>query len=107
MTQAEALITAARTYLKSNHSYWATRYSKERTGNDYPYTYTDNDYNLFPRYNMLSAILDRVELLPGEEHLSQDALLQTILEHGRTASSLFTKDETNPIAVSAMQEERE
>lgn len=67
MTSVEALITAARRYCMDNYSYWADRYSKERTGEDFPvYSYSDQDYNLFPRYNALSAILAEVEMLVGK-----------------------------------------
>src|SRR5689334_19553222 len=66
MTDVEALITLARRYCQDNFSYWADKYSKERTGNYFPYTYTDKDYNLFPRYNVLSVILSSIETLVGK-----------------------------------------
>lgn len=106
MTDTEALITASRRYCLDNHSYWADRYSKERTGNDFPYTYTDNDYNLFPRYNVLSAILDKVETLVGQNHLDVGTCKEELKNIGLNANSLFTTGESNNIAVSAMQEER-
>jgi hypothetical protein len=106
MTHTEALITSARRYLKDNFSYWADRYSKERTGDDYPYTYTDNDYNLFPRYNLLSAILDKVETLVGQNDLNVEKCKQELKNIGLTANSSFTTDEQNDIAINAMQEER-
>jgi hypothetical protein len=106
MTLTEALITAARRYLQDNHSYWADRYSKERTGNDFPYTYTDNDYNLFPRYNILSAILDQVETLVGQNHLTFGGCKHELKNIGLTASSPFTTTEQTDIALNAMQEER-
>ncbi len=106
MTHTEALITSARRYLKDNFSYWADRYSKERTGDDFPYTYTDNDYNLFPRYNLLSAILDKVETLVGQNHLDVEKCKQELKNIGLTANSSFTTGEQNDIAINAMQEER-
>lgn len=72
MTSTEALITIARRYCMEHYHYWAVRYSKERTGQDYPaYSYSDNDYDLFPRYNILAAILGEIEILAfaGEELL--------------------------------------
>ena len=106
MTDPEALLTAARRYCQDNHSYWADRYVKERTGNDFPYTYTDNDYKLFPRYNVLSAILDKVETLVGQNHLDVETCKEELKNIGLTANSLFTTGEQNHIAINAMQEER-
>ena len=107
MTHSEALITAARQYLQDNHSYWADRYSKERTGNDFPYSYTDNDYNLFPRYNVLSAILSQVEILVGQNHLTGETCKDELKNIGLTALSPFTTGEQNDIAIKAMQDERQ
>jgi hypothetical protein len=64
MSPADALITAARRYCEDNHSYWANRYANERSGADFPaYSYSEGDYDLFPRYNVLAAILAQVEVL--------------------------------------------
>jgi hypothetical protein len=106
MTDTEALITAARRYLKDNFNYWADRYSKERTGNDFPYTYTNNDYYLFPRYNVLSAILDNVETLVEQTGLDFETCKQELKDVGSTANSPFTTGEQNDTAKNAMQEER-
>ncbi|WP_315824024.1 hypothetical protein [Paraflavitalea speifideaquila] len=106
MTATEALITAARRYCQVNHNYWADKYAKERTGNDYPYTYTDNEFNLFPRYNMLFAILDRVEVLVGQNHLDSETCRQELKTISLEANSPFTA-EKNKTAIKAMQEERD
>jgi hypothetical protein len=108
MTPTEALITAARRYLIDNHRYWAERYTKERTGDNFPeYTYTDNDYNLFPRYNMLHAILGEVETLVGQNHLNIEAGKQALKSMGLNAGSSLVKEPINKIERAAMQEERE
>lgn len=106
MTETESLVTAARRYCQDNFSYWADRYSKERTGADFPYTYTDNDYNLFPRYNVWSTILDRVETLVGQNHFDFETCKQQLKTIGLTANSVFTTSEQNKIAKNAMLEER-
>lgn len=106
MTDTEALITSARRYLKDNHRYWADKYSKERTGADIPYSYTDNDYNLFPRYNVLSAILDKVETLVGQDEFNFETCKQELQNIGLTANSVFTSDKQNKVAANAIQEER-
>ena len=107
MTDTEALITAARRYLGDNHNYWANRYSKERTGDNFPYTYTYNDYNLFPRYNILSAILDKVETLVGQNNLNNDTCKQELKNFGLTANSAFTTGEQNDISINAARRRTE
>jgi hypothetical protein len=106
MTDTEALITAARRYCKDNHSYWADKYSNERTGDDFPYNYTDNDYNMFPRYNVLSAILDSVETLVGYNYQDIDTCKNDLINLGLKANNVSTTGEHNNIALNAMQEER-
>lgn len=107
MTATEALITAARKYCKDHHDYWVTRYTNERTGKDFPeYIYTDEDYNLFPRYNALSAILGEVEMLTGKTSPDLEQCRETLINIGATASSPFTVGE-NDIEHAAIQDERE
>jgi len=67
MTNIEALVTKARRYCLENHKTWTDRYNSERTGNNFPYTYSKSDYNLFPRYQVLSAILQGIETLVGRD----------------------------------------
>ncbi len=61
---------------------------------------------MFPRYNVLSAILDRVETLVGQDHFDFETCKQELKNIGLTANSLFTTGEQNKIAANAMQEER-
>jgi hypothetical protein len=104
MTSTEALITAARRYCKDHHAYWANRYRNERSGQDFPvYTYSDNDYDLFPRYNILAAILGEIEMLVGKTAVSRETLVQA----GLSAGLPFTEGEDHPIEAAAIQQERE
>ncbi|HEY9258984.1 hypothetical protein, partial [Chitinophaga sp.] len=104
MTFTEALITAARRYCIDHHAHWANRYRNERSGQDFPvYTYSDSDYDLFPRYNMLSAILGEIEVLVGNPAVSRETLVQI----GLSAGLPFTEDEEHPIETAAIQQERE
>ena len=108
MTPVESLITAARRYCQDNFSYWSTRYGNERSGQDIPvYSYSDQDYNLFPRYNALSAILDIVEMLVGEPYTDIADCRLALIEVGRSAESIFTNDENNTIAKAAIQDEQD
>lgn len=108
MTTTEALITAARRYCMENYSYWVNRYAKERSGSDYPvYSYSDGDYNLFPRYNVLDTILAEVEMLVGNQETDLSACRQQLARIGLTAQSALTTGKNNPIEESAIQQERE
>ncbi|ASZ13914.1 hypothetical protein KTO58_04575 [Chitinophaga pendula] len=108
MTTIEALITAARRYCKDNFNYWANRYAKERTGSNYPvYSYSDGDYDLFPRYNVLDAILAEVEKLVGIQDTDLAACRQQLIEIGLTAQSALTTGKNNQIEKAAILQERE
>ena len=123
MTNIEKLITAARHYCKDNFVFWADKYQKENSGNNNPYS--DNDYNIFPRYNVLTAIQQEVEILVGQEFLSFENCKQQLVEIGLKSHSIFTIDSNeeihllgesgkyksttgrqNPIAKNAMTDER-
>lgn len=105
MTETEALITLARRYCIDNFDYWATRYSKERTGSDNPYTYTESDYDLFPRYNVLRAILQNVELLV-ESSISPEECRLRLKESGKNAETPFTREPQNDTSRASILDER-
>lgn len=104
MIQTEALITTARRYCIDNHSYWANRYSNEMSNNNNPYS--DNDYNLFPRYNALAAILIGVETFVGHIFASLDNGKKELKQTGLTSQTPFTTGRQNDIAINAIQDER-
>lgn len=104
MIQTEALITTARRYCIDNHSYWANRYSNEMSHNNNPYS--DNDYNLFPRYNALAAILLGVEAFVGQTFASLDNCKQELKQMGLTSRTPFTTGQQNDIERNAIQDER-
>ena len=106
MTETQALLTAARRYCQTQYSYWADRYSRERSGATLPYGYTDTDYKLFPRYQVLSAILDELETGVGQDQLPIDSYRQVLSKIGQSAHNLFTTGMENPVALLAMQAER-
>jgi len=107
MSPSEALITAARRYCQENISYWSNRYSNERTGSDFPvYSYSDRDYDLFPRYNALAAMLSQVETLVGKTYEELIDCRMELAEIGYTAQSVFTDGAQNAIAKTAMENER-
>ncbi|MBI0400423.1 hypothetical protein [Cyclobacterium marinum] len=107
MTETEAIVTAAKHYCIDNFRYWSERYQNERTGNDFPYTYTDNDYNLFPRYNALSAIRQGIDYFTGKEFHNIESCKQTLIKSGKESQSPFTEKTQNKIEQKAIQEERD
>lgn len=107
MTETEAIVTAAKHYCIDNFRYWSDRYQNERTGNDFPYTYFDNDYNLFPRYNALSAIRQGIEYFTGDEFQDIESCKQTLIKTGKESQSPFTEKTQNKIEQKAIQEERD
>src|SRR5437762_1138971 len=108
MSPVDALITAARRYCQENFSYWANRYSNERSGSDFPtYSYSDRDYDLFPRYNVLAAILAQVEMQVGKTYQEPMSCREALAQIGFTAQSPLTKGEQNVIAKTAIGNERD
>jgi len=103
MTPTDAMITAARRYCLDNHSFWCDKYSQEGSGST---NYSDRDYDLFPRYNALSAILQGVEILVGQSFSSLDNCKAELKQVGLTSQSLFTTGKQNTIESNAIQNER-
>ncbi|WP_143305670.1 hypothetical protein [Chitinophaga vietnamensis] len=107
MTHTTALVTAARRYCDENYSYWAIRYAQERTGLDFPdYTYTDNDYNIFPRYNILGAIRAEVETLTAQAFNNLDTLREKLITMARAATAHFSDTPYNAIEAAAIEDEK-
>jgi len=102
----ESLITLARRYCMENHEFWCEEYTKKRTGNNYPYTYTDGDYDLFPRYNVLNAVLLEVETLTGGEFSSLSHCRELLMLAGQIGETVSTMGEQNEIVLRAMTDER-
>lgn len=107
MTTTDKIITLARHYCIDNFRYWSDKYQIERTGNDFPYTYTDNDYNLFPRYNALTAILKGIETIVGKSFNDSDQCRNELKELGQNSQTPFTTGKKNEISKTAIQEERQ
>jgi hypothetical protein len=103
-----ALHTAARRYCIEREAHWQSAYSLMQRGREhrYPYTYSDADYAVFPRYNVLRAILlDVQRVVPDEMPL--ETCRELLVLAGQTAETNFTVGPCNDIAARAMQEERD
>jgi hypothetical protein len=70
------------------------------------YNYLPEAWRIFPRYNVVAAILARVERLDPDRLPEPPDLLDQLVEAAVTAQSLFTKPESNEVAAAVMAEER-
>jgi hypothetical protein len=68
--------------------------------------YTDEGYNAFPRYNILSAILTDVERLDPDALPEFTALSELLILSGHTAQSIFTEKPSSKIEANAIADER-
>ena len=104
MRETESLVTLARKYCIDNINHWETRYKNERSGQEIPYSYSSNDYDLFPRCNVLRAIFDNVGFLV-ESGISATECKSKLVVIGQTAG---TFDELqNEVSIKAIQDERD
>ena len=107
MNTTDQIITLARRYCIDNHKFWSDKYQNERTGKSIPYTYSDNDYNLFPRYNVLTAILKGVETVVGKSFNSSEFCKNELKKIGLESQTFFTAGKQNQIASLAILDERQ
>ncbi|EMS71294.1 hypothetical protein [Ruminiclostridium cellobioparum] len=95
MTNTMKLHTAARRYCIERGYFWRDEYSKvcdpDRNGKKNGYHYTDEAYDIFPRYNVLDAILIEVEKHNPEEFESLEYAKNELITTGLCAESSFTK----------------
>ncbi len=99
-----SLHSAARQYLIGHASIWTEKYSGRG-----PWTgsYSAWDYDTFPRYQVLFAILEDVERHVPEDFQSFEDGRTRLSDLGLTAGSLFTSGMESEIGRKAMAEERE
>ena len=90
MTDTEKLITAARHYCLDNFQFWADKYANEGSGNNSPYS--NNDYNIFPRYNALTAIRQGVEIIVGQSFSSFENCKEELKFIGANSHDISTID---------------
>lgn len=92
MSPSLKLHTHARRYCMERFHFWATRYSKlAKNGGDRARAgYTDKVYSMFPRYNVLSAILLKIETLDCEKLPNPEELAEFLQAAGENAHTPFT-----------------
>ena len=91
MTTTDKIVTLARKYCIDNFRYWFERYQNERTCNKFPYTYTNQDYDIFPRYQTLDAILKGIETVVGKTYASKQDCLQELKQLGKAGITRIVK----------------
>jgi len=101
MDERATLHTAARQYCQDRWSFWVRRYKERAIGVDHP-----EAQNMYPRYNVLAAILVDVESVEPDDVDTVDALRSVLVMAGQTAEDAFTRAPQSAIAARAMQEER-
>jgi len=104
------LHTFARRTCMDRHAHWAALYSElaqaGRNRIDFG-DYTDEAYAIFPRYNVLQAVLDSIEALDPAALPGFEELRSLLIHAAVSASSDFTRPSAHPIHESAMADERE
>ena len=95
MTDSEKLITSARNYCISHFAFWMSKYSKEGSKNIS--SYSENDYNLFPRYHVIKAIQQGVEVFVEQEFSSFEICKQQLVDVGMKSHSVFTIEDNTQI----------
>lgn len=90
-----------------NHFYWSEKYSQLNTGGAGRSGYTDEQLAIFPRYNVLSAVLFEVERFRPEDFKTLGEAKQFFCLVANEAHSIFTKPPNGEIEQRAMSEERD
>jgi hypothetical protein len=109
-----ALHNAARRYCLEQIAHWQQAYTKLcAAGKDRAskpgggWTYTEKAYGLFPRYNVLQAILSEVERAVPTDFDSIDTARTWLAKAGETAQNPFTVNPNHPTEERAMAGERD
>ncbi|MFA7004261.1 MAG: hypothetical protein WC429_09510 [Verrucomicrobiia bacterium] len=108
MNAAHQLHNAARKYCIDRYAHWCAEYQKlsERGRARIGSGYSDEAYDIFPRYNVLSAILTEIERIDSDDLPDYSALSDLLILAGHTASSPFTEKPHSNIEAAAIADER-
>jgi len=103
------LHNAARSYCINRHAHWCSEYQVlidrgvARAGNGY----TDEAYDTFPRYNIMSAILTDIERFDLDALPELAELAELLILSGHTAKSVFNEKPSSAIESAAIADERQ
>jgi hypothetical protein len=107
------LHNAARVYCVTRIKHWHERYAelgrarRDRVFKvDGPWTYSDDAYDTFPRYNALGAILHEIEQFVPADFASADMLRELLAAAADTARTPSIAKPSTPIEAAAIEDER-
>jgi hypothetical protein len=102
----ESLHSAIRRYCIDNHSYWLYKYfeldESKRFENS---NYTNEAYSIFPRYNILNALLIEIERFQPKDFNDFEEAKEFFCLISKQSESPFAKSSTNEIAKKVEDEE--
>ena len=101
MDEREALHVAARRYCMEHHERWVQRYSESAFDSAHP-----EAQDIFPRYQVLAAILADVESVVPKDFVTLEDVRGFLLVAGQGAEDMFTRPPKSPLADQAIGEER-
>jgi hypothetical protein len=102
------LHVAARRYLMERYDELVRRYAvlpNQGRAED-GYHYSAEAWRIFPRYNVVAALLVEVERLDPDALPAVPDLVGTLIKAADTAQSIFTQPTSNEVEAEAMAEER-
>jgi hypothetical protein len=97
---------AARRYLMDRYDELVDHYAALPDQGRAGFGYRPEAYLIFPRYNVVEAMLAQVERLDPDRLPDQPSLLAWLVEAAATARSSFTEPVLNEVAATVMAEER-
>jgi hypothetical protein len=100
------LHVAARRYLMDRYDELVDHYAALPDQGRAGFGYRPEAYRIFPRYNVVEAMLAQVERLDPDRLPDQPSLLAWLVEAAATARSSFTEPVLNEVAATVMAEER-
>ncbi|MEV0351087.1 hypothetical protein AB0H88_35340 [Nonomuraea sp. NPDC050680] len=102
------LHTAARRYLMERYDELTDKYAAlpNEGRSAFGYNYRPEAWRIFPRYNVIAAILEHVERLDPDRLPEFSDLVDALSEAADTAQSPFTQPASNKTEAKAMAEER-
>ena len=110
MNRAQALHTAARRYCMVQYKFWREKYWFElvekgltRSGS----AYTPEALAMFPRYNVLNAVLIEVERIDSETLTDLEKAREDLILAGKLGEDVSTSGPKDEISSKTMADERE
>lgn len=106
VVDALTLHVAARRYLMERYAELVEQYAALPGQGRAGFGYRPEAYRIFPRYNVVEAMLAQVERLDPDRLPERSSLLARLAEAAATARSPFTDPAPNEVAATAVAEER-